>query len=458
MMDLKELLAKAKTLLAEMTELRGKVDTAEKDEDRQKFKTLFEAKEAEMSSTKDKIDAKKAEIERMKYVEEVEKFANSNVETKKPGEEDAQGKAGAQLGQQIDAQAKDGAEKAKEEFKAFCAFMDGKSISGNQRELIRPKSPKLKSADGAVIPREIAAAVLGDPIQGKVMASDNAADASLIPPEWKKELLDDGRPALSILNDVAIMPVETGMDVTWPAIVNDDTNEFGGVVVQRIGEGAEKPESEPNFEERAFSCFELAAHTVTTIRFENRSAFNIASILANLFRPAIYYTLEGEIFNGRGAALREMTGILNTVGVRTVQRTTAGTVVDDDVVNLKHEVRSHHRAGSKFWIHDTVERAFELQKDNEGRPLFTASIANGPYDRLRGFPYSPNYQQPTIGNSGDIVYGRGRAYFVGMEQDVVIEKSKHFKFTENKNVYRVSLVAGGRLMYVRMMAKLADES
>jgi HK97 family phage major capsid protein len=129
-----------------------------------------------------------------------------------------------------------------------------------------------------------------------------------------------------------------------------------------------------------------------------------------------------------------------------------------DLVNLKHAVKAVHRGGASFVLEDTVEAGLELQTDTQGRPLFNASVANGPYDRLVGYPYTVATNCPARGTSGDIIYGNLKHYVLVMEEEITLARSEHVRFRQNRTAFKVFTVVGGRLLQPRAMAILGEES
>ena len=444
---IKKLVAKGRALLTDMEDLRGKVAVAE-DDKKVGLQTLYESKQGEFKFVEDEVLAAKADIERAKVITDAEAILKAEEDK----DTDPDGKGGLDLS----AQPRDIQADEKAKILHFRDFIAGKEVPGAARAAMKPTSGKLQSQKGMVVPRAIAAMMLDDTLWAKLMISTDAGDASLIPPEWKRQLLQLPMPGPTFLNQVTMIPVTTGQNVTWPYLVQNDANEFGQVVQQWIGEGAEKPETEPEFGDVAINTFELACYTETTIRFENRSAFNIAALLSQLFRAAAIYELERVIAVGTGVA--QPLGFLNTAGIRTVPRTNPNQVVYADLVHLKHAIRSYHRQAMRYLMHDEVEEHLELQVDTTNRPLFRESVQAGPYDRLIGYPYNVNYQFPNLGSAGDIALANLAYYFLAMEQDIVIDMSEHYKFRDNRKAYRMSMVVGGRQMQPRAVATLDEDS
>jgi len=291
-----------------------------------------------------------------------------------------------------------------------------------------------------------------------VMSVDNALTNpsranNLVPQDFRAQLQQLPFDAPALVDRVTVIPSGTGV-VTFPSLQQSDANEFGGMSWQWKGEAEEKPETEPRFAQKEITCYELCGYTEVSERALTRSAISIEGMLMILVRAGLNYVLDNAIINGSGAG--QPTGIVNTAGIRTVNRAAAGAVSDVDLVNLKHEVKPAHRGGAMWAIADGVEQGLELAVDGLNRPLFRSSTADGSYDRLVGYPYVVAQNCPTIGNTGDVIFGNPRWYFLAMEEEITIAKSKDYRFRHNVVAFKFFLVAGGILMQPRAMAVLND--
>ena len=370
-------------------------------------------------------------------------------------------------------------EKARvEAFRAFMADEEG-DLPDEKRDLIAPKSktwdksliqadPKRRAnrkgfqGGEAVLPPSIAAAFLGgqaviDPIRGKVVTSlDDAVNNPslahyLVPEEFKAQLLQLPAPPPTLLSQVTRVATDTG-ELTYPQLTQTDSNEFGGVAFTWTEEAHEKGETEPQFEQVTIAAHELSGYTELSDRVISRSAIALEPLLRSLYRSRLNYEVDRVILNGSGDG--KPLGLLNTAGVHRVGRAGAGAVVWADIVNLCHAVQYYHRMGARYCMGDPVEQSLALQTDGDGRPLFTASVAYGPYDRIYGRPYDVAYHNPALGSEGDIVFGNWRYYFLVVEEEITIAKSTEYRFRRNRTAFKVFLVMGGRAVQPRAFAYL----
>jgi len=326
-----------------------------------------------------------------------------------------------------------------------------------------PKSKSFdKGADGMLVPVHLREAFFGKRWQqavnlGKVLLSSGTGqgEGSLIPQEYINRLLELPTEPTHILGLATIIPTATGT-VTLPRLVQTDANEYGGMSFEIISEGGEKPETEPEFEQIEIPTYEVAGYTEISLRMLARSVVDLEVLLGRLYRSGVNAYLDNLWINGTGVG--QPAGIVNTAGIRTQSRVTANSVCHEDLVRLKHQVLPHHRSGARFFVHDDVEQVLELVLDTTNRPVFTASTADGPRDRLVGYPYGVTLRQPALGSDGDVIYGDFGEYVIATEEEIVVKRSDHYRFRNNLAAFIVYCVMGGRLWQPRAMAILEEET
>jgi len=466
MKTLAELIASGETMLQEMEVLRGKRAEAEDDDAKAAADAAIAAKEVEWEALTAQIDIAKAEAKKVALLAEAKALATVRPagSVTSPGTLEVPGEDPVEGGRT-----------------AFFKYIAGKSLSSREQDLVRPNQETWKGkdgADGVVMPSRLAKAIMPRSYsdayfspagmamqrfldareeslaQGKTMSSANAGDASLVPQEYIRQLLELPGEGNTMQSMVTVMPSSTGV-LTIPRLIQTDANEFG-VSFSWIGEGGEKPETEPDFEQITISTFELAGYTEITNRFLSRSAFDLEPLLARLYREAMSYQFMNVIINGSGVG--QPLGVINTAGIRLVARNAAGTVNWVDVVNLKHALPSYHWPNTSYVLDSTVLQRLERTLDTLGRPIWNAGVSAGPVDKINGSPYLTTELSPNVGTAGDIIFANWRWYWLVVEQDVVVKRSEHFRFRNNITAFTVHAVVGGRAVEPRVFALLQASS
>jgi len=431
MENLKELVARAERTLAEMEDLRSQDATDEQ----------LKAKAAEFDAVQGRIETVQADLRRRQ----------SLAEAKRELEVDVTGKS-----LRDPAQPRDGNAEARERELGFWDYIQGKALPDRMREALRPRSPSFKqAADGVVMPDALARRIFGKQVaeaMGKALPmTAGSQGANLIPQDFRALLLDLAPEPPSILQRATVVPAPYG-SVQWPVLAQTDADEFGGITGDWIEEGGEKPDTEAAISQLKISTYEYAAYTEVTNRLLSRSPVQLEALLTRLFRDKVSDALDTAFLVGSGIGQPE--GVVTNVQIRLVGRDAAGTINYTDLVNLEHAVRAYHRARAIWVVQDAGVRALKLQTDTTGRPLFVPALAGGIPDRLLGYPHIDTHRLPALGSRGDIVLGDWSQYIVAMEEEVVVQRSEHYKFKNNVTAFRVSVVVGGKVAEPRAFAIL----
>ncbi len=447
MITLAELIGKAETVLAEMDTLQAQLDAEPDAEKRKPVEEALKGKDAEFKAFKEKIETAKSQAARRVALQAAKKAAETDVD-------------GKTLTPKIPAEPKDHEKEAQAKRRAFLDYCNGKDVEPGLMVEMRPELPKFKDKlDGVRMPPDMVVQIFGDEYAkvaglpaGKAipMVSGDAARSALIPQDYRRELLELDAEAPHILGRATIVPSDTGA-IVWPRLVQTDAQEYGGVTVSWIDEGGEKPETEPEFEQVTIETHEVAAYTEISNRLLNRSAIPLEPLLTRLFKGALNHALDVAFLSGSGTG--QPTGIVNTTGIRTVNRTAQNDIQYDDLVNLEFAVRAYHRARATYIVADGCMQNLKKDKDTQGRPLFVESVAGQVFQKLVGYPYISTHRLTAYAD-GDVIFGDLKEYIVPIEQEVVVKRSEHYNFRKNVTAFTVSAAVGGQLVQPRAMAIL----
>ena len=472
MVDMKQVTKDIAAKCAEIDACNKQVEDAKASGDEQKMKdasTNITQLNVELAELESKMDVAKGEKRRKDLLAEAQRLS-APVAPVAPARVDVPSSP---------AMAKDHNDEESVKREAFCDYLRGDAISDSRRNLLVPKSEKLRSSkkkrDGAIVavPASLASAMVGgtlskamglDRMAGKAMLA--TADAVnnpslmnfLLNNQYVSQMQQLPMPEPVILPRVSIVPTTSGTATIFPALAQTDTTnlsgDFGGVSFSWIDEAHEKPSTEPEFTQITITAYECAGYTEVSQRALNRSEIGLEAYLRYLFSGAYQSMLDRVILNGTGVG--QPTGIIGAAGIRTVARQTAGAVSYQDTVRLKHAVRSYHRSGARYTMSDAAKEAFEEVVDTLGHPIFKPSVASGPNDRINGYPYDATYHCSALGTAGDVIYGNPAWYTLTVEEEFGIARSEHFKFREDLVAFRVYAIVGGLPMHPRAFAILSD--
>lgn len=344
-------------------------------------------------------------------------------------------------------------------------YMRGKSLSANERKLLTPVNQKLiennLNAEGhseeAVVklPTRLWAKILKAKIEEKAlpMTSGDGAGAGgrafLHWPDYSDTLQQLPPDDPSFVQRVTKRMMSG--DRLFEPVLDQDSGEFGGVVVSRNTEGADANETEIDIKQTLFQSYPLDAYTEMTNRLLRLDRVGLEAELAMKFGGALERRLNFEIVHGTGTAGEQCLGLRLDDDVNTVARQVALQVGWVDLLNLEHALRVAVRRGAQFALDDTVLRYLkEIQRgddSNDKSPLFSATTGTGLHDRLDNFPFFTGIDMTTLGGNGDVIFGNFAHYWLVFEMEAVFSRSAHFQFKKGVTAFRIDSGAGGRALH-----------
>ena len=333
-------------------------------------------------------------------------------------------------------------------------------MTKSEAEFLQPKNEGFSMGKGnehrqsARLPIRLAKMLLGIKWTQRAKAlplGTGDAVGNIVPTEdWQNEIAMLSTEPASLFSRVRKVPAPIG-SITYPRLVQTDGSEYGSVSASWIREKTQKPAVEPEFEQVKIETHELAARTELTRRLLGRGGALLESFITQDFREAMLHEIDVAILNGSG--VNQPTGVAQAAGVRQVNRTTAMTIVYDDLVKLEHAVMPYHRANAIFDIVDEGVRDLKLVKSLTGVPIFVPAISTGQFDRILGYPYVTNVDL-AIGTTGDAIFGDFSKYVLAMEQDIVMQRSDHRYMDTNVVLFVIFALIGGLPLLPRAFSRL----
>jgi HK97 family phage major capsid protein len=208
-------------------------------------------------------------------------------------------------------------------------------------------------------------------------------------------------------------------------------NMYGGVAVDWIGEGVEKPETQMQMKESRWSPKEVAAHIVVTDKLL-RNWKASSSLIDRMLRGAILAAEDAAFLKGNGVG--RPLGVLASDALKKVSRAQAGTVTYTDLLAMEAEFLDDPSA---VWI--VTPRAIQHlreMKDSEGRYIWVPLARNLPATTLLGRPVIKNYRSPALGTLGDIALVAPPYYLIKDGTALTVAASEHVLFKQNKTVVK----------------------
>jgi len=263
---------------------------------------------------------------------------------------------------------------------------------------------------------------------------DNGTDGGFaVPAQFRGELLEVEQSPAAVRPRATVIPAGSPPDapVSMPALDQSDAaNMYGGVEVDWINEGGEKPETGAKLREVTMQPQEVAAHiTVTDKLLRNWQA--AGALLGRLLRQAIMAAEDHKFMIGSGAGAP--LGFINSGAGLTVNRETADDVTYTDVVGMESNLLAN---AQPVWI--TTRRCaarMRFIKDEAGQYIWSGA-RDGLPPTLLGYPVQIVPRMPSRGNKGDLVLVDLSYYLIKDGSGPFVAASEHVHFKNNKTVIK----------------------
>lgn len=454
-MNLEELIAKAKAVYADMESALAKSKSAETDEKKKEWRSVYNAKSQEFDELKSDIEDAKAQAHAKSLIDSAEKELKTDTKGKSLNPEDPP------EGKSIEV-VNDPVKNERERRKFFLEYVKGgaKALQGEQFRAIQPKDSKVRDVapDAVVLPWGMRNEILGGKVVLSTDATGGATDsgaANLLAEDFKAQLLKEPVISPALFDNARVIRAINGKAV-YPMLENSTGGGIhGGVAFTWKGtEGADKQETEPVFKEFTVSTVELSGWTELSLQALSRSAIELESELMTLFRDAARHEFSLKMLNGDGSD--EPQGVVAASGVKTVARGTADQVDWDDLVNLEYAVTMGNRVGARYTVNDDAEKFIKGQTDGDGKPLFTRDTGSNISNLLAGYSYNGHEYGPALGTKGDVTFGNWNNYAFAVEEEIAIAKSEHAEFKKGRIVFRLIAFVGGKPIFPTGFAVLDD--
>ena len=211
-----------------------------------------------------------------------------------------------------------------------------------------------------------------------------------------------------------------------------------------VGEGATKPERDPNFGQRLLTMYKYAAVTEfgDELLGDDFTGELPAEVTAAVGGQVINKINEDITIDGTGSS--QPLGAFNTsnTALLKVVRQTANEFKARDAFQMYE--RHTHGPNSVWMISRRVlAQLFAMQTTNNTMVTWIPNLRDKPQMTLLGLPVIVTDLLPTLGNEGDVALVNGDFYAMGLRQALTVESSIHYKFANDITTYRFVARAGG---------------
>ncbi len=216
------------------------------------------------------------------------------------------------------------------------------------------------------------------------------------------------------------------------------SNLYGGVAVDWIGEGGDKPETGIKIKETRWSPKEVAAHIVVTDKLL-RNWRSASSLIERMLRGGLLAAEDVAFLSGNGVA--RPLGVLACDALKKVNRALAGEIAYDDLVEMEAEL---HEDGEAMWIvSPRVIPKLRQMKDGAGHYIWQEDARTGAPASLLGRTVVKNYRSPAVGSLGDVLLIVPSYYLIKDGVATTVAASEHVLFKQNKTVVKAFKTVDG---------------
>lgn len=272
---------------------------------------------------------------------------------------------------------------------------------------------------------------------------DGSSGGFAVPTQFRGELMEVSPQEAIVRPRATVIPAGTPPDseITMPALDQTSSeNMYGGVSVDWIGEGGDKPETDAHLREITLRPHEVAAHVALTDKLL-RNWPAASSLIARLLRNAVIAAEDDNFFSGDGVAKPH--GVIESGGAYTHNRNGANAIAYTDVENMFAHLLM--RGGSPVWVaSQSASVQLTSMEDTEGHLIWQPNARESVPGNMLGYPLAWNERSPTLGNKGDLSLLDLSYYLIKDGSGPFVAASEHVHFKKNKTVVKITWNVDGQ--------------
>lgn len=279
----------------------------------------------------------------------------------------------------------------------------------------------------------------GGEIRAEFRMDNDTSGGFMVPPQLRTEIMRVSPETALVRPRAAVIPPGSPPDagVIIPALDQSGSNPqnmYGGVDVQWIGEGQQKPETDGKLNRIQLEPQEVAGFvTVTDKLLRNWQA--ASAFIGNLLRGATTAAEERAFLRGNG--VNQPLGAINSAAMYFVHRAIALHVGYDDLVAMVSRVLMRDGTSPIWTMPQGALPDLAKMTDPEGHYIWKANAVDGFAGSLLGYPVRWYNRAPLLGTKGDISLNDWSNYLIKDGSGPFVAASEHVKFLTNETVIKI---------------------
>ena len=261
----------------------------------------------------------------------------------------------------------------------------------------------------------------------------------LVPTQFRQEIMRVQPQDALVRPRANVIPAGSPPDaaLTIPAL--DQTgagpnNVFGGVQVQWIEEGGDKPETNVNLRSITLEPKEVAGTIVVTDKML-RNWTAAGAFLEGLLRDAVTQAEDYAFLRGDGVG--KPLGAVNSGAMLYVNRRGAGQIQYLDLVDMVSHLLMRGGTSPVWSMPQGALPQIAILQDPEGRYIWKPDARDGFAGTLMGYPVRWNNRSPVLGTKGDVTLVDWSQYLIKDGSGPFVAASEHVLFRQNKTVIKI---------------------
>ena len=288
---------------------------------------------------------------------------------------------------------------------------------------------------------------------GEMEEGDMSQGGFLVPEEFRAQIMATALESSIVRPRAMRIPMATNR-IAIPAAVDDDhsTDFYGGIVIQRPGEGSQKTKKNPVFGTVNLTLHKLTGLVYVSDELLEDSPISIEPLINNLFGQAIAFVEDEDFISGNGS--NKALGAFNASNPSRISQAketgqSADTILYENIVKMWSRVHPSSMRNA-VWLanNDTFPQlaTMSLAVGTGGVPVYMPAngAAGAPFGTLMGRPLILTEKMETLGDAGDIGIADFSKYFIGDKGGVKTASSIHLRFDYDETVFRFVLRYDGR--------------
>lgn len=277
-------------------------------------------------------------------------------------------------------------------------------------------------------------------VEAKAALTGAAGGAALVPTVHMSELLRVMGESQEFASRARHVPM-LRRTIDFPRLVQTDNTDtrpiYGFAAVQKIGEGVQKPERVPAFEQFTLTAVKYASYLEAGDELLAESIISTEPLLVELLTDSIAYEYDRDCMRGSGTG--EPQGFIGSDAEWVQGRVAANDFQLGDIFGM--EERFFGTGGIYLHHPSLIPDLYGLAASN--LIVWNPDLATGVPGTLLGRPLVKTHKLPALGTKGDICLVDPSYYIAGDLQSITIASSREYQFRNDLTAWRAVFRAAG---------------